>query len=42
MTKKQFYKKKPHPEDGHWEGKFWCGCRIRGRRKWLAFKRGGF
>ena len=36
MSKKDFIKKKPHREDGHWEGKFWCDCRIRNRRKWLG------
>lgn len=40
MTKKKFIQKKPHKEDGHWEGNFWCDCRTRNRRKWLAFKRG--
>lgn len=38
LTKKKFRKKKPHPEDGHWVGKYWCNCRVRNRRKWLARK----
>lgn len=23
---------------GHWEGKYWCNCRIRNIRKWLGVK----
>lgn len=38
LTKKKFLKKKPHPEDGHREGKHWCNCRVRNRRAWLARK----
>ena len=36
MTKKDLRRKKPHPEDGHWEGKYWCDCKVRNRRKLLA------
>ncbi len=36
----QFPKKKlKRREDcGHWESKYWCDCRTRNIRKWLALK----
>ncbi len=40
ISKRAFNRKKPTSELGHFEGKYWCGCRIRGYRKWLAMKRG--
>ncbi len=41
LSKKDLNKKKPTKEEGHWEGKFWCNCMIRGYRKWLGKKRYG-
>lgn len=41
MTKKDFYKKRKKNKDAcHWEGQFYCDCRVRNYRKWLGFKRG--
>lgn len=39
ISKKDLNKKKPGKEEGHWEGKFWCNCRIRNIRRWLGLKR---
>jgi len=41
MSKKELVKKKRKKEETHKEGKYFCDCRIRNIRKWLAFKRGG-
>lgn len=41
MTKKELMKKKRKKDETHFEGKYFCDCRIRNIRKWLAFKRGG-
>ena len=42
ISKKLHAKKKPNRrEEGHWEGRYWCGCRIRGYRIWLGVKRYG-
>lgn len=34
-TKNFLYKKKPKKDHGHWEGKYWCDCKVRNYRKWL-------
>lgn len=41
MLKNKISKKKPHPEDGHYENKYWCDCRTRKRRAWLCVKISG-
>lgn len=41
LSKKDFAKSKPQPDEGHWEGKYWCNCRIRNKRKWLGMKKYG-
>jgi len=42
VTKKDLDKKKPFNRDlGHWEGKYWCNCRVRNYRKWLGVKKYG-
>lgn len=42
LSKKDFHKKKPdYEEDGHSEGKYFCDCRVRNRRKWLGVKKYG-
>jgi hypothetical protein len=42
MSKRDFEKKvSSKPDIGHWEGKYWCGCRIRNYRKWLGVKKYG-
>jgi len=40
LSKRDHSKKKPNPDEGHFEGKFWCDCRTRNYRRWLGFKRG--
>jgi len=39
-TKKELLKhtKRYHKELGHWEGKHWCDCCVRGWRLWLGRK----
>lgn len=42
ITKKDHSKKKPNrKQEGHWEGKYWCSCRIRNYRLWLGLKKYG-
>lgn len=41
ISKKDHNKKKPTKEEGHWEGKYWCNCLIRGYRLWLGKKKYG-
>jgi len=41
LSKKDFFKKKPQHDDAHWEGKLFCSCRIRNKRKWLGNKKFG-
>lgn len=42
LSKKKFEKKKKkNPDAVHWEGNYYCACRIRNYRKWLAIKRHG-
>jgi len=42
LSKKDHNKKKPNrKEEGHWEGKYWCNCRIRNYRSWLGNKKYG-
>ena len=41
ISKKDLYKKiKKNKDASHWEGKWFCDCRVRNIRKWLAAKRG--
>ena len=39
-TKKEMGKhtKRHHKECGHWEGRYWCDCCVRGWRLWLGRK----
>jgi hypothetical protein len=37
-TKKYLYSAKPKKDHGHWEGKYWCDCKVKNYRKWLAKK----
>lgn len=39
ISKKSMFKKKGSKETGHWEGKYWCNCKERNYRYWLAKKR---
>jgi hypothetical protein len=41
VSKKYLFNKKSRKEHGHFEGKYWCDCKTRNYRKWLAIKRGG-
>lgn len=41
LSKKDHSKKKPTDDEGHWEGKYWCNCRIRNYRLWLGKKKYG-
>lgn len=41
MTKKLLIQKKQKGENAHWEGKYFCGCRIRNFRQWLGIKKYG-
>ncbi len=41
VSKRAYMKRKPRPEEGHWEGKYWCNCRTRNIRKWLSKKKYG-
>lgn len=41
LSKKDLNKKKPTKEEGHWESKFWCNCRLRNFRQWLGIKKYG-
>lgn len=41
ITKRDLYKKKPRKEIGHLEGKYWCNCKTRNYRRWLAIKKWG-
>jgi hypothetical protein len=41
ISKKEHNQKKPTPDEGHPEGKFWCNCRIRNYRRWLGKKKFG-
>lgn len=41
LTKKEFSKRKHQPDEGHYEGKHWCNCRTRNKRKWLGKKKYG-
>jgi len=42
LSKKDHSKKKSNTEQGHWEGKYWCNCKIKGYRIWLGLKKYGF
>lgn len=41
ITKKEAAKKKPKKDEGHYEGKWWCNCRMRNIRRWLGLKKWG-
>lgn len=41
ISKKEHNKKKPTDDEGHYEGKYWCNCRIRNYRRWLGKKKFG-
>ncbi len=41
VSKIDYMKRKPERDDGHWEGKYWCDCRLRNKRKWLGLKKYG-
>ena len=39
MSKKTFQKKRVRRKDSiHWEGDYFCDCRVRNLRKWLGVK----
>ena len=42
VTKKADMKRKPGSDEGHWEGSYWCNCRMRNIRNWLSKKKYGF
>lgn len=41
LSKKAYIKKKEAPDQTHWEGDYFCDCRTRNIRKWLAKKKYG-
>lgn len=41
ISKKEYINKKSPKDASHWEGKYFCDCRTRNIRKWLAFKKYG-
>ena len=38
LSKKNHSKKRPKGDNAHWEGKYFCDCRVRNIRKWLGIK----
>lgn len=42
VTKREYMSKGlGNKECGHWEGNFWCDCKVRGYRVWLGIKKFG-
>jgi hypothetical protein len=41
LSKKDHAKRRPTPDQGHYEGKHWCNCRTRNYRYWLGIKKYG-
>jgi hypothetical protein len=41
ISKKALTSKKRKGEDAHFEGKWFCDCCVRNKRKWLGLKRYG-
>jgi hypothetical protein len=42
ISKKKLRQKKRSGEEAHYEGKYFCDCRIRNYRKWLGKKLYGY